>query len=62
MKIVRNIALLFVLGTLSISCERCYECTYPGETYGAEFCSLPPGEAKAMMKDYERQGYTCVKQ
>lgn len=62
MKMIRNIALLFVVGTLSFSCERCYECKFPGEPSAAEFCSMPPGEAKVMMKDYESQGYICEKQ
>jgi len=62
MKSIRIFVLLFVLGTLSFSCERCYECRLPGAPSAAEFCSMPPGEAKIMMKDYESQGYICEKQ
>lgn len=70
MKSVRIFALLFVLGTLSISCEKCYECELQlfdsdgnmlDDVNSASICSSP-AEAKILKADYESSGYTCVQQ
>lgn len=70
MKNIRIFTLLFVLGTLSTSCEKCYECKRPnldmdgnfiGDYSNSSICA-PPAQAKLLKEEEESRGYTCREQ
>jgi len=70
MKSVRIFALLFVLGTLSISCEKCFECERNNyDSDGNSLGSVSSASICGHGNDIENEkaslvlaGYTCVQQ
>lgn len=64
MKFSKVISFCAVFALLSVSCEKCYECTYQaGYSYGSsESICGPPAIAKTMKADYESNGYVCREQ
>jgi hypothetical protein len=67
MKNIRIFTLLFVLGTLSFSCQKCYDCDRlnvdsdgnSDGTYSNSSICGPPNHIKDVKAEREQRGYTC---